>query len=441
MARFQQGGEFHVTITNSSVQTLVIGNRNTVVNNNYCSRSLEYPKRSTPCRSGAIQDGGQSRGAKRVKQQKLRFPQRKFRADPKKALSESEEETTRPYSPKVFPMISREAEQNAAKSLKKFYLVLNRLHPLRDRGNWKGFDKESEFLQLGNQGDSELQMLLTIEKAVIASYKNDLEQAESMVLEALENLNKTKVTASVSYDFLVCMAYIHLTGFYRRLNKHGEAWRSIAIAEQNFQNVNSRFVKALIFYEMASNHTKYISISPNDAAREKLVSEATDYMKRCISLCIELDDGHVYIKKHHFALVKLALMALNCRTRPARSQKVSSKCIEEAKTCLKTVEVKYKHEMSEAQLIQFLVAKSDLNFRQNNLHDAEVDGLEALHLAEANGFNLEIAGIKQRLDYIASVHSRQTMTLGIRLSQEEYPESLSSSTSPSMKNSPNSSDC
>ena len=435
MAGSPQVGEFHVNISNSSFKNLLIGNGNTV---KYC-RCLEYPERSRARRSArktAIQDGGHGMKHQSI----IQFPKRKLRANPKRISSESEDDTMRLESPEIFPVVPRDGEQKTAKSLGKFFPVFNKLHPLRDAGNWSGCDQSIDIFHRENQADREVQILLSIENAVIKSYQNDLEQSEMIVLDALDNLSKTKVSSPINYHFLVSMAHIHLTGIYRRLCKHGEAQKCIAIAEQYSQQVNSRFLKALIFYEMASNLTKYISTIPNDVlAREQLVSDATNYLKLCISLCIELDDDQVYIKKHHFALLKLALMALNCRTRPTRSQIISTKCVDEARNCLKTVDEKYMDEMSKAQKIQFLVAKSDLHFRQNNLQEAEIYGRDALNLAKTNGFSLEIPGITERLDDISNLRSR--LTPEISVSHEEHLESMSSSTSPSRKNSPNSSDC
>lgn len=435
MAGSPRVGEFHVNIANSSFKNLLIGNGNTV---KYC-RCLEYPERSRARQSApktAIQDGGH--GMKH--QSTIQFPKRKLRANPKRISSESEDDTMRLESPEIFPLVPRDDEQRTAKSLGKFFPVFNKLHPLRDAGNWSGFDQSIDILHRENQADREVQILLSIENAVIKSYQNNLEQSEMIVLDALDNLYKTKEISPTNYHFLVSMANIHLTGIYRRLCKHGEAKKCIAIARQNSQQVNSRFLEALIFYELASNNTKYVSTIPNDAfVREKLVSDATNFLEHCISLCIELDDDQLYIKKHHFSLLKLALMVLNCRTRPTRSQLISTKCVDKAKNCLTTVDEKYMDEMSKAQNIQFLVAKSDLNFRLNNLQEAEIYGRDALNLAETNGFSLEIRGIKERLDDISSLRSR--LTPEISVSQEEHLESMSSSTSPSRKNSPNSSDC
>lgn len=435
-------GDYQVNLTNCNFDTLVIGNGNTV--NNY-RRHLEYSERSTTSRSGgtgfrttAIQDGGEWRGTKR-KQSKIRFPQRKHRPCPKlcskRGSSESDEEIVRYNSPEIFPAASGDSKQKTS----EFYSVLKRLHPLRDSGKWKDFNSVADAIIKTEQGDLELKILMLIEKSVVVSYQNDLEGAEAMVLEALETLNKTKVEMS---NFLVTMAHLHLTGFYRRQNKHGKAEDSIAIAEQSSQNGNSRFVKALIYYELASNLTKYVSSIPLDrSAREEYVERAKNYMKQCVDLCIELDDSSVYIKKHHFGLVKLALLDLNCRTKAARSQNTCTRSIEEAKNCLKTVEEKYEVEMKEGQKIQFLVAQCDLNYRQNNLQTALRLAHRALDLAKDHGFSLEITAIKGRQDEISKlITTTETMNLEIPHS-DEHMDSLSSSTAPSRRNSSYSSGC
>ena len=162
-------------------------------------------------------------------------------------------------------------------------------------------------------------------------------------------------------------------------------------------------------------------------------------MRQCITLCIELDDGSTYIKKHHFGLLKLALLDLNCRTRAAREHPISRKCIANAKTCLQRVEENYQNEMGEGQKIQFFVAKSDLNYRLEDLPAAQKDASQALSLAEIHGFNLEITPIKERLEDIDNkIASNETMDF-----HEEtcHVDTLSSSTVSSQRNSPCSSGC
>ena len=193
---------------------------------------------------------------------------------------------------------------------------------------------------------------------------------------------------------------------------------------------------------MASNLTKYISTLPlNQPARGELAEQSKDLMKQCIDLCIELDDDSIYIKKHHFGLLKLALLDLNCRTRPAREQPISSKSIADAKNCLETVHEKYQNIMSEAQMIQFLVAKSDLNYRLGYLQPAQRDASQALSLAETCGFSLEVTAIRERQeDMDKKIISEETMDF-VSPHENARHDTLSSSTVSSQRNSPYSSGC
>jgi len=449
--------DFQINVTKCTIKTLVIGDGTTV---NSCCRSLEFGERSTTSRSKGtgfrttaiqLQDGGECRRTKR-KQSKIRFPKRKHRTDPKlcskRGYSENEEEIVRYDLPEIFPAAACDPKQKTI----EFYFCLKTLHPLRDSGNWKVFNSVADGIIKGNQGDLAIELLMAIEKSVVVSYQNDLEKAEAMVLEALETLEQTKVEMS---NFLVTMAHLHLTGFYRRQDKYEKAEEVIAIAEQSSHNGNSRFVKALIFYEMASNLTKYVSSIPLDpSAREEYVEQAKNYMKQCIDLCIELDDGSVYIKKHLFGLVKLALLDLNCRTKVARSQITCTRSVEEAKNCLETIKEKYEDEMKEGLKIQFLVAQCDLNYRQNDLQAALEHAHRALDLAKDHGFSLEITAIREREDEISKLiattetmdmdfpHSDDHMDMDMDIPHsDEHMESLSSNTAPSLRNSPYSSGC
>ena len=242
----------------------------------------------------------------------------------------------------------------------------------------------------------ELEILILIEKSVVVSYQNNLEKAEVMVQEALDTLSKSKVKDEMFY-FLVSMANLHLASFYRRQNKHGNAHSKITIADQNSQRVNSRFLTALIFYEKASSLIKYISsVSLDRSLRRKLVKQSKEHMRLCITICIELDNSGIYIKKQISGLLKLALLDLNCHTRAARKELTSSQSIADAKTYLEKVQENYPNEISERQKIQFFVAKSDLNYRLGDLQAAQRDANQALSLAETHGSSLEITAIKER---------------------------------------------
>ena len=441
----QENAICNINISNCNIGTLVNGDGNTV-NTCSCRRRLDYLKQRTYSTSGRTatpgitNHNGEWRGTKR-KQTKIRFPQRKHRADPKfsfKSTSSDSEDTF--YGPEIFPTVSGECDRGFEILMKKFHSVLNNLHPLRDSGNFKDFNSLADRFLLASKGDVAFEILILIEKSVVVSYQNNLEKAEMMVQEALDTL-KSKVKEKMFY-FLVSMANLHLAGFYRRQNKHGYAHSKITIADQNSQRVNSRFLTALIFYEKASNLTKYISsVSLDRSLRRKLVEQSKDQMQQCITLCTELDDGSIYIKKHHFGLLKLALLDLNCRTRAARKELTSSQSITDAKTCLEKFQGNHQNEMSEGQKIQFFVAKSDLNYRLGDLKAAQRDASQALSLAENHGFTAAIPAIKERQEDIdKQITSEETMDF-VPSHENARHDTLSPATLSSQRNSSCSSGC
>ena len=397
----QENAICNINISNCNIETLVIGDGNTM-NTSSCRQRLDYPKQRTNSSSGTATQGivnhdGEWTGTKR-KQTKIRFPQRKHRAKQKfffrTISSDSEEDTC--YGTEILRTVSGESDRGFEISMKKFHSVLNNLHRLRDSGNFREFNSLADRVLLASKGDDELEILILIEKSVVVSYQNNLEKAEVMVQEALDTLLKSKVKEKMFY-FLVSMANLHLAGFYRRQNKHGNAHSKITIADQNSQRVNSRFLTALIFYEKASSLIKYISsVSLDRSLRRKLVKQSKEHMRLCITICIELDNDGIYIKKHLSGLLKLALLDLNCHTRAARKEPTCSQSIADAKTYLEKVQENYPNEISERQKIQFFVAKSDLNYRLGDLEAAQRDANQALSLAETHGSSLEITAIKER---------------------------------------------
>ena len=420
----REDGKYTINIINSETETVVIGDGSSV--NNYC-RSLQYPEhstvspssRTTTRRTAVYHDGGERRRIKR-KQMKIRFPQRKFWGNsklPSNNISDESDEDSY-YSrcgPEIFPSVSGERDCAFEKSMKRFHIILNRLHPLRDSGNFEDFTSIADDMLMNSKGDLELELLILLEKSVIVSYQNDLENAEAMVLEALSKLKNSKAKVEMR-DYLLSMAHVYLNAIYRRQYKHGKADSAIAVAEQvlpKSQNETTRFVKAQILYEMASNLTIYVNSVPlHLSARKKLVEQSKHYMRQCIDLSIELDGGNLYIKKHHFGLLKLASLDLNCGTRAAREQITSDKCIADAQTCLRAVQEKSEDEMSERLKMQFLRTKSDLNYRLGEFKAAQSEASQALSLAETLGFKSEIIPIRERLEDISKlITSTEMMSL------------------------------
>ena len=97
--------------------------------------------------------------------------------------------------------------------------------------------------------------------------------------------------------------------------------------------------------------------------------------------------------------------------------------------------------MSEGLKIQFLRAKSDLNYRLGEFKTAQSEASQALSLAETLGFNSEIIPIQERLEDISKLITFTEM-MSLKPSHEEgSANSLSSSTVPSERNFSCSSGC
>ncbi|XP_067027645.1 uncharacterized protein [Acropora muricata] len=434
----QEDEKYTINIINSEIETVVIGDGNSV--NSYCR--CQYPEhstvsgssRTTTRRTAVYHDGGERRRIKR-KETKIRFTQRRFWDNsklPSKNISDESDEDSY-YSrcgPEIFPSVSGDRNCAFEKSMKRFHIILNNLHPLRDSGNFEDFTSVADDMMMTSKGDLELELLILLEKSVIVSDQNDLENAEAMVLEALSKLKNSEAKVEMR-DYLLTMAHVYLNAIYRRQYKHGKADSTIAVAEQvlpKSQNETTRFFKAQILYEMASNLTIYINSVPlHLSARKKLVEQSKHYMRQCIDQSIELDGGSVYIKEHQFGLLKLASLDLNCDTRAAREQITSDKSIADAQTYLREVQEKCKDEMSERLKIQFLRTKSDLNYRLGEFKAAQSEASQALSLAETLGFKSEIIPIRERLEDISKlITSTEMMSLEPSLEGESV-NSLSSS--------------
>ena len=98
--------------------------------------------------------------------------------------------------------------------------------------------------------------------------------------------------------------------------------------------------------------------------------------------------------------------------------------------------------MSEGQKIQFLGAKSDLNYRLGDLEAAQSEATQALQLAETLGFNLEIVPFRERLEDISTLITSTEMMFMEPSHEEVCVNSLSSSSPvPLNRNSSCSSEC
>ena len=287
-----------------------------------------------------------------------------------------------------------------AKLLERSVSVVNQLQSLRNDGKWEDFDKLSCDL-LQTFPDTDIQITVKLEQGMAALYtsRNDFERALHFFHESFKLMSQAK-----NMKLLAGRGYGYLAGIARRQKNLGEATSLMQLAEQNSHECSDSLLdRSYIAYEKASVLLDFIGLAPQKSLQQ--VREARDNLKRCIDLCnqLEKDDNDFHIQRHHFALVKIALLLFDCGTEAARERVLSEDFIAEGEESLMTLKTEYWTEVAESVKIQFYLASSDLEYRKRNYLEAERFANLAKDKAENFGFNTEISQAEKRLDYISVV--------------------------------------
>ena len=115
-----------------------------------------------------------------------------------------------------------------------------------------------------------------------------------------------------------------------------------------------------------------------------------------------MQDEELYVKNHHFAFIKIAMLLLDCRIEAARERVLSEEFIPKGEKCLKTLETNWS-QIAEVVKVQFYLASSDLEYRKGNYQNAENFASLAKDRAVHLGFNTEISHAQERLDHMRVV--------------------------------------
>lgn len=291
-------------------------------------------------------------------------------------------------------------DRSVTKWLYRFYGITNQIYPLRDNGRWKEFYKivDQRILFAKQNGQFEEEIFMTIEKSTALSYQKKNEQSMEVVKQANEMISSAH--GLKMKEFLTVMSHCQLAALYRREQKMFKATHAVVIAEQNAEFVPSYLAKAYVMYERASNQAMYTSVvSTQQPEREEYEKETREDHKSCISLCEKLlsETDDIYLRRHHFCFLKLALMDLNCRNANARIQPVNEDSVREANECITRMEESYSGEMSEATSILLLTVQSDYKYRTGDYTNAISFAEKALKISKRLGFQLEIQELQERL--------------------------------------------
>ena len=272
--------------------------------------------------------------------------------------------------------------------------VMSELQSRRDNARWDDFDKYASDLLL-EYTDADTQIAIKLEQSVGACYQNQLERSLQLIDESFSLIPRAK-----NSQLLAARGYGYRAGVLRRQRNLGEADSLVQLAEQNGHAYHTSLDTCFIAYERASVLLDFIGRMTQRSP--KLVEDTLRNLQKCIDVClrVEMEDGELYVKKHHFVFIKIALLLLDCRTEAARERDVSQDFIARSEECLKALKTKYWSEIAEGVKIQFNLASSDLEYRKGNFEEAERFASLAKEMAVALGFNTEISHAQERLDHL-----------------------------------------
>ena len=316
-----------------------------------------------------------------------------------KSVKPREKTEVRKVSPS-FALGPASLSKTNAKLLERSVSVVNQLQSLRNDGKWEDFDNLScDLLQKFPDPDTQITVKLEQGMAALYTSRNDFERALHFFDESFELMSQAK-----NMKLLAGRGYGYRAGIARRLKNLGKATSFMQLAEQNSHECSHSLLdRSYIAYEKASVLLDFIGLAPHKSLQQ--VREARDNLKRCIDLCnqLEKDDNDFHIQRHHFALVKIALLLFDCGTEAARERFLSEDFIAEGEESLMTLKTEYWTEVAESVEIQFYLASSDLEYRKRNYLEAERFANLAKDKAENFGFNTEISQAEKRLDHISVV--------------------------------------
>ena len=302
----------------------------------------------------------------------------------REAKSEKEHELA---LPRQVPLVSLSRSQT------RVCVIMNRLHKLCDNGEWAKFEAACE--EFRHCPNSDVQVAILLEKAIAFLYKHDLENAELTALKALEIVSKAD-----NHQLLVGRAYYYLAHIYRREKKLGEAVRCIDLSKQNLYLMDVCLDQTFMAYEEGNVMKEFISSGA--VLRRKLLVQAKQCFERCLDVCRRLpnNDSQVIPHTHSFALIKIAMLLLDCGSTSGRERCVSDTHVAEAKRSLDLLQKQGLDEITQRRKLQFMLACSDLEYRQSNYQAAAQQALQALGKAKELGFSLEVMPAHDRIKHI-----------------------------------------
>lgn len=287
------------------------------------------------------------------------------------------------------------------KRVKKIDHIMEMLHKQRDSGAWEQFEETASQLLDKNANDTDFCIWVLLEQSIASNYQKNLKRAESLAQEAL---SKVPQASQAMVDVYQGRAYYCLSCVFKRTNALEKAFENIELSEKYLAQTDSVRDKAFLAYEKGCVlQGLALNCDSDIPSRQNQLNEAKQSFKQCIRLCKQMyEEGkQTYLNKHIFAMMKIAMLLLDCRTKFGRSRQVSPENVEKAKKYLNRIESNEElwKRVANSQIarVQFELAQADYFFRKVSYRKAEEHVSYAASLAIDGGFNTEVEPAHERL--------------------------------------------
>ena len=272
------------------------------------------------------------------------------------------------------------------------------LLPLRDDGEWEEFDQQVEHFLQEFAGDTDLQIVVVLEQSMACCSRNQIESAEELIKKVTGMVSQA---SSILVPLFKGRASYYLASIYQRDKKLGKAQKCIESAKKHLVNTSLTFDQGCLAYEEGSVLLEY-------AHKPCFMDEAKRSFDRCIDLFSRVsseDMNNLILEKHDLALMKKAMLLLDCSTNSGREDRaIDEETLIEARQCLERIKINIPEEMTRTAQVQYHLVRSDQYFREGRIVDAEAHARAAFDLSQKYGFVTERTA-KIRLDYYSKLRN------------------------------------
>ena len=262
--------------------------------------------------------------------------------------------------------------------------IRNVLLPLRDDCEWHEFDQQAEYFLKEYAGNTDIEIVVILEKGMTCCYRNEPRLAEGFIKKAVRMISQDSCTL---VPLLKGRASYYLANVYRRDRRTlGKAQRCIESAKKNLAKSAFILDQACLAYEEGS-------LLLECARNSCVVEHAKRNFDRCIDLCSRVsneDTNNLMLKQRDLALMMKAMLLFDCRSKAGReSRTIDEETLLEARQCLDRIKINMVEEMPRFSQVQYHLVRSDQYFREGRPVDAEAHAQTAFDLSQKYGLESE----------------------------------------------------